>query len=224
MNIEGIHQHNRHVHSGQQAKPASEETKKTSTTMAADNTDKFEPNSTTYRNTYNKGTSKTDYAGVRGDDFSRRAGMSASQMKNEAVRGMVQAQVNGQINKGGYKPLYGNDPFILDALKAAEATSEKHDDYWGVEATAERLFTFAKTLAGGDDKMFQTMKDSFLKGFSLAEKARGGGLPDISYQTKSRVLEMFDDWEKEIAAKNAAQTAPVTDPAATSQAAASVVF
>jgi hypothetical protein len=96
---------------------------------------------------------------------------------------------------------FGRTPEALNALRVAEATSEKHSDYWGVEATAERLFTFAKTLAGGDDSKFQTMKNAFLEGFRQAAGARGGNLPSISFQTRDRVLEMFNQWESEINAR-----------------------
>jgi len=179
-------------------KTAAQETQKKNTTLAADNTDKLETSSTsTYSSIYNKGAAKTDHRNI-----GKSANASARQMKNDAVRSMVQSQVSGQVSKNGYKPLFGNNPIISNALQAAEATSEKYDDYWGVDATADRIFTFAKNLAGDNDEMFQTMKDAFLKGFKQAEGSFSGGkLPSISYQTKDKVLSMFDDWEKEINAK-----------------------
>jgi len=201
MNIQKANDVARMSHASQQVRPASQDTQKKTTTMAADNTDKFEPSESTYKTTYNRGANKAEHRSINDDDFRKNAGSSTRQIKNDAVRSMVQAQVNGQVNKGGYKPLFGGNETIMNALNAAEATSEKHTDYWGIEATAERIFTFAKNLAGDDDGMFQTLKDAFLKGFKQAEGARGGKLPDISYQTKSRVLEMFDNWEREMNAK-----------------------
>ncbi|MDR2532153.1 MAG: hypothetical protein LBC82_04850 [Oscillospiraceae bacterium] len=184
-----------------QPKPASQETQKKNTTLAADNVDKFEESNATYKSAYNKNTNKTENRRVDNDEFRSKASASARQMKNNAVRDMVSAQINAQGNKGVYKPLFGNNPIIANALKAAEATSSKHDDYWGVEATAERIFTFAKSLAGDDDSKLETMKNAFMKGFRQAEGARGGKLPGISYQTRDRVLEMFNQWENEISAK-----------------------
>jgi len=183
-----------------------QENHKKDTTLAADNTDKLEPTKTAaYSNTYTKGANKSEYAGV-GKEGVRGAGRtSARQMKNEAVTNMVASQINKQVNKGGYKPLFGGNETVMNALQAAEASSEKHEDYWSADATAERIFTFAKTLAGGDDEMFETLKDAFLKGFQQAEgawsEAGGGKLPGISYETKDKVLEMFDAWESEIKAK-----------------------
>jgi hypothetical protein len=115
--------------------------------------------------------------------------------------------MNQQSGNSFLNAVFNPRPFALEAFNAAEATSKKHTDYWGVEAVAERLFTFAKTLAGDNDELFDTMKNAFLKGFNLASGAAKGRLPDISHQTKARVLELFDGWEKEIAArKNPAPT------------------
>jgi hypothetical protein len=192
-----------------QNKPAVEESQKKTTTSTADtNTDKFNPNETAAFNAnYSRGANRTDRNNINPDDVRSKTGRSARQLKNDAVRNMVESQVNSQTQRSGYKPLFGGNSTIMDAFNKAEATSAKHDDFWGVEATAERIFTFARTLAGDDDSMFQTMKDAFLKGFRAALGSSAGGgrgsLPDISFQTRDRVLEMFDKWEEEIKARQA---------------------
>jgi len=190
-----------------QPKPAVEETQKKSTTSSADNNiDKFEPaHTSTYNATYNRGANRGEHANIDRN----KAGMSARQLKNDAVRSMVQSQISSQASgEGGYKALFGNNPIISNALQAAEATSAKHDDYWGVEATAERLFTFASSLAGDDEGQLAKMRAAFLKGFKAAEGIRGGNLPSISYQTRDRVLEMFDKRASELAARKNPPTAP----------------
>ncbi|MCL2637630.1 MAG: hypothetical protein FWD48_04590 [Oscillospiraceae bacterium] len=205
MNVQKPHDTNRASHHNT-ARTAAQETQKKETTLAADNTDKLEQATTsTYKPAYSKGMSKSEHRNIGGEDFRANAGKSARQLKNQAVTSMVSAQVNGQANKSGVvgKLNFGKTPEALNALRAAEATSAKHDDYWGVEATAERIFTFAKALAGGDDSKFQTLKNAFLEGFRQASGARGGNLPSISYQTRDRVLEMFNQWEGEINAKKA---------------------
>jgi hypothetical protein len=134
-------------------------------------------------------------------------GSSTVKMKNDAVRDWVakslseQASGTGGIGgiRSGYEPINGAQ-IITDAIAKAEKTSEKYEDYWGVEATAERIYTFARALAGDNDEMFSTMKNAFLKGFQAALGERGS-LPEISYKTKEKVLSHFDDWEKEIASK-----------------------
>ncbi|MCL2697838.1 MAG: hypothetical protein FWE74_07130 [Oscillospiraceae bacterium] len=210
MNVQKPHDTGRASHHTA-PKPASQETQKKGTTLAADNNiDKLEQKAdVTYKPAYTKGANRSENRSIDSEDFRARAGKSARQLKNDAVSSMVSAQVNGQINKSAVGKLnFGKTPDALNALRAAEATSAKHDDYWGVEATAERLFTFAKTLAGGDDSKFQTLKNAFLEGFRQAAGARGGNLPSISYQTRDRVLQMFDQWESEINAKKNGTPAP----------------
>ena len=206
MNIEKAQFLHRTVHSGQQAKSASEETQKKPTTSSADNTDKFDPNTTTYKNTYNRPTNRSEHNRVTDDDFRNKAGRSSRQLKNDAVRDMVQGQVSAQARKGSpYKP-FSKHPDIMSAFQAAEATSAKHADYWGVEATSERLFTFASTLAGDNPAALEAMRTAFLKGFQQAagawSGAGGGSLPSISYQTRDRVLEMFDERMNQLMEKN----------------------
>jgi hypothetical protein len=201
-----------------QPRPAAQETQKKATTSAADNTDKFDPSAATYRNSYNKGAQRAENRQINNDEFRAKASASARSLKNDAVRNMVSSQISGQANKGAaYKPLFPNNPIISNALKAAEATSEKHSDYWGVEATAERIFTFASSLAGDDLDKLAKMKAAFNKGFSQAagmwDRAGGGKLPPISYQTRDRVLEMFAAREKELAEKK--PDAPVNNNQAT---------
>ena len=198
MNIEKTQFLNRAHHSGHNGKTASEETQKKPTTLAADNTDKFDPNTTTYKNTYNRPAHRTENNRINDEDFGRKAGKSSLQLKNDAVRDMVQGQVSTQAKKGApYRPAFGAHPDILSALQTAEATSAKHADYWGVEATAERLFTFASTLAGDNPAALEAMRTAFLKGFQQAagawSGAGGGKLPSVSYQTRDRVLQMFDE-------------------------------
>ena len=60
------------------------------------------------------------------------------------------------------------------------------------------MFEFAKNLAGDDNKYADTLKDAFIKGFGLAEKAYGGKgkLPSVCYETYDKVIDMFDSWSK----------------------------
>lgn len=179
-------------------KPAAEDSKK-NTTMAAENTDKFEHTTEGYTPAYTKQTAKKN-TDVKTDSAYKTAGKSVIQMKNEAMKSMVEETITGQA--AGKKKSSGSlvSDLISKAYEAAEATSKDTDDYWGAEATAERIVTFAKTLANGDSKMFETMKNAFLKGFSQAEGVKGGKgkLPGVCYETYSKVMDKFDKWEKEL--------------------------
>jgi hypothetical protein len=185
-----------------QAKTASEKTQQKTTTLAADNVDKFDTSSVNVNRNYQHGATRTENPNIQVQGYRR---MSDVQMKNAVVADFVKHAMSNQANNKSLdfwnsilNEKFTPRPFALEAFKAAEATSEKHEDYWGVEAVAERIFTFAKSLAGNRDDLFDTMKNAFLKGFSQASSAARGKLPEISHQTKQRVLELFDGWEKEI--------------------------
>ncbi|MDR1754698.1 MAG: hypothetical protein LBR74_07325 [Eubacterium sp.] len=189
------------------SKTSIEANQKKSSTLAADNVenkDKFEKDTPYYSPAYTKGSSKSSSAD---NVFKGSGAKSVIHMKNEAMQSLVQKTLSGQAGKGspigigGYRPI-SSDATILNALQAAEATSEGKD-YWGVEATAERIFTFAKTLAGEDLDQLQKMRDAFDEGFKQASGSFKGGLPSISYQTRDKVYEMFDSYEKELQDKKA---------------------
>ena len=54
-------------------------------------------------------------------------------------------------------------------------------------------------LYQGDSKYADSLKDAFIKGFGIAEKAYGGKgkLPSVCYETYDKVIDMFDSWGKE---------------------------
>jgi hypothetical protein len=135
-------------------------------------------------------------------DFEKVSAMKADLSKNiGAFKQMVQAM----LEKQGF--LAGGD---LDALvqidketqlAAQEAISE--DGYWGVNKTSERIVDFAKALSGGDPSKIPLLKQAVLDGFSEAEKAWGGELPEITGKTRDRIMQLFDEWEKGGAATEA---------------------
>lgn len=65
--------------------------------------------------------------------------------------------------------------------------------YFSVENTAQRIFDFVAANAGDDPEKLQVGRDAILKGFKEAEQIFGGTLPDISYETIDRLLEMVDE-------------------------------
>jgi len=199
-------------------KTTQQETQKKETTLSSDNADKFDANTAAYNKYYQDAANKTEHLPVQ----AYKGG--ALQIKNALMQDYVNYTFGKQsdivkvpdLGKFVYTP----QPFAKAAFDKAEATSEKYDDYWGSDAVAERLFTFAKSLAGDRDDMFDKMKNAFLKGFSLAEgskkseKSDGAKLPGVCYETKDKVLAMFDKWEEEIKAKKA-ETAETADKSET---------
>ena len=110
-----------------------------------------------------------------------------------AFRAMVQQLLGQQANPDGSFAL------VLDIdeatqLQAQQAISENGD--WGVEAVANRILDFAKAISGGDPSFINMLRHSFEAGFAAAERLWGGTLPEISQQTRDRVLEGFKQWEE----------------------------
>jgi len=86
----------------------------------------------------------------------------------------------------------------VDPETVAQAKKDVAEDgYWGVEQTAERIFSFAKALTGGDTSKIEEMRKAVEKGFGEATKIWGDELPEISKNTFSRVNELFDEWASE---------------------------
>jgi hypothetical protein len=68
------------------------------------------------------------------------------------------------------------------------------DGYWGVEKTSQRIFDFAKNLAGDDPQKLEDARKAVLEGFDQAERIFGGKLPQISHDTKDAVMNKFDSY------------------------------
>ena len=82
----------------------------------------------------------------------------------------------------------------ITELSQPEAEALISDDgYFGVDNTALRISNFAAAQAGDDLEKLQTARDAVLKGFREAEDLFGGTLPDISYQTINKALELIDE-------------------------------
>ena len=85
----------------------------------------------------------------------------------------------------------------VDDEIATEAAKEVADDgYWGVEQTSERLFSFAKALAGNDPTKADSMLEALQKGFDEATKSWGKELPDICKKTLEATQKKLNDWKE----------------------------
>lgn len=69
------------------------------------------------------------------------------------------------------------------------------DDFWGVNATAQRIFEFAVSLSGGDLESMKMLKNTVHEAFKGCEGLFGGKLPDISYQTLDKIDSLFEEFE-----------------------------
>ncbi|EHQ90414.1 hypothetical protein [Desulfosporosinus youngiae] len=103
----------------------------------------------------------------------------------------IMKKYDGRL-KAFYQNLQVNDS---TRLNAQQEISE--DGFWGVKQTSERAIEFAKALAGGDPSKVALLKDAIEKGYKAAEKAWGGGLPEICKLTQKAILKGLDDWANE---------------------------
>lgn len=190
-------------------KTAVQESAKKTTTLAADNVDKYEEQAvSSYSPAYTKATvakkqtEQTNDNGIAGIEKPK----SFIAMKNEQFKRMVADTIGSQSGLAW-------DAIIADQEQIENGTIE---DYWSAEATAERIFDFAKKLAGDDEELMSKMRDAFEKGFGQAagiftDKTKQEKLPSICYDTYDLVNEMFDKWEQE--AKGEAATTEQTQTA-----------
>jgi hypothetical protein len=64
------------------------------------------------------------------------------------------------------------------------------------ENVSDNIVAFAKALSGEDKSKLSLLRQAIEDGFSEAEKAWGGELPEISKKTYDLVMEKLDAWEK----------------------------
>jgi hypothetical protein len=94
-----------------------------------------------------------------------------------------------------YQIAAGDQTIDLSRITQEEAQELVADDgYFGVEQTAERIFSLAVGIAGGDPTKIDEIRAGVEHGFQEALDAFGGWLPDISYSTLDAVMSKLDEW------------------------------
>ena len=128
-----------------------------------------------------------------------RASVERLKKESDNVQGQLKQMVADMLRRQGSS---------LDLLKAglnikvddtARAEANKligPDGPLGVEAMSDTIVNFAKAVSGGDKGKLDTLIGAIDKGFREAERILGG-LPEISQQTYSRIMEKLDDWKNE---------------------------
>ena len=178
-------------------KSSAQQAAKKDNTTAADrpHVDKFEDkNEATYTPAYTRKSGKTQSETASDNDKGVKVNKpkSTTAMKNEAFTSMVR-DIIGKQGGAAYNAI------MKDAYQIQNGTI---DDYWSADATAERIYNFARTLAGDDDSKLETLRDAVKKGFAQAGQAFSKkygqkGLPSICQDTYNKVMDKFDDWAKE---------------------------
>lgn len=78
----------------------------------------------------------------------------------------------------------------LSPDEAKELVSD--EGFFGVSKTSERVSSFVINLAGDDVEGLQEARKGIVQGFEEAEKMWGGELPEISYETQEKTLDIID--------------------------------
>ena len=92
----------------------------------------------------------------------------------------------------------------VDDETAQEAAKEVAEDgYWGIEQTSERMFSFAKALAGNDPTKADSMLEALQKGYDEAAKQWGGELPELCQKTLEATKKKLTDWRDGVTSETA---------------------
>lgn len=116
---------------------------------------------------------------------------------HESLRNLVKKLLEKQGMTFNDLKIGGEDIEIDDETRAEAQKAIDEGGPYSVESVSDRMVDFAKAITGGDKSKISLMRDSIKEGFEQAEKAWGGKLPDISYQTLERAMEKLDAWENE---------------------------
>jgi len=81
----------------------------------------------------------------------------------------------------------------ISELSQEEAEDLISDEgFFGVKQTSQRVADLAFHISGDDVEKLEASREGVVKGFEDAEKMWGGELPEISYKTQERTLELID--------------------------------
>ncbi len=87
---------------------------------------------------------------------------------------------------------YEGKPILeLSSSEASDLLGE--GGFFSVENSAGRAIDFVLGTAGDDLSMLKAGREGIVKGFADAEKAWGGTLPDIAYETQELTLKKIDE-------------------------------
>lgn len=99
----------------------------------------------------------------------------------------------------------------VDDEIAKEASKEVSEDgYWGVNQTSDRLFSFAKALAGNNPANADKMLEALQKGYDAATESWGGELPELCKKTLEATQKKLTEWRDSLNAEEET-TEPVKD-------------
>lgn len=87
--------------------------------------------------------------------------------------------------------LMKNAPKLPATQEEAQAVISE-DGFYGIKQTSQRLSDFVIMGAGDNAEFLKAGREGIINGFKEAEKLWGEKLPEISYKTLEKALEMID--------------------------------
>lgn len=102
--------------------------------------------------------------------------------------------LSGKELDGGFSlKSIGYDGKPITELSPDEAKSlVSEGGFFSIEETSFRVSSFVMNIAGDSFEALEEAKKGIIQGFQEAEKMWGGTLPEISYQTQAKTLEIVD--------------------------------
>ncbi|MFO7883946.1 MAG: hydrogenase-4 component G [Desulfobacteraceae bacterium] len=94
--------------------------------------------------------------------------------------------------------LFYNDTPISELSPEQASDLISDNGYFGIDKTAQRIIDFVVKGAGDDVDRLKAGREGILQGFAEAEKAWGGSLPQICYQTIEKSLDTIDEKIQEL--------------------------
>lgn len=79
----------------------------------------------------------------------------------------------------------------LSTEEASELIGE--EGFFGIDQTSRRVADFVLGFSGDDLEKLEKGREGIVQGFEEAQEMWGGELPEISYQTQARTLELIDE-------------------------------
>ncbi|MEA3352797.1 MAG: hydrogenase-4 component G [Campylobacterota bacterium] len=122
--------------------------------------------------------------------------MDANQLNSENItaQSWVFDFLSGKENQNGLSlENIGYEGKPITELSVDEANELLSDDgFFGIEQTSKRVSNFVLEFAKDKLELLKEGREGIVKGFEEAKKLWGGELPEISYETQAKTLEIID--------------------------------
>ncbi len=134
------------------------------------------------------------FLNIKSVELTQRNTSSQNSLMNIINNTEVYDFLSGKELDGGFSlKSIGYDGKPITELSVDEAKSlVSEGGFFGVEETSFRVSSFVMNIAGDNLEALEEAKKGIIQGFKQAEKMWGGTLPEISYQTQQKTLDIVD--------------------------------